>query len=260
MKNLIFKGLTTSFSYLVFAIYLLLVSCLFYYFDWNSLKIIFTERIVYTIKLSIFCALLATLLSLIFAIPAGYALSRLNFWGKNAVDSILELPLIVSPSALGAMILIFFTSPFGKWFQENLSQVIFDIKGVIIAQFITTVGICTRLVKQSFDSIPKRYEDVAKSLGANNHLIFFKILLPNAKMGILYSAVYSFAKSIGEFGATITVAGSMPIKTETLPIAIYMQLSTVAMNETVICILLLLSISLTILMTLKLFKRSIVYA
>jgi molybdate transport system permease protein len=168
--------------------------------------------------------------------------------------------MIVSPSALGAMILIFFSNPIGNWIQNNLIEVVFDINGIVVAQVITTLGLTVRFVKQAFDNVPIRYEQITKSFGSSSFFTFFKITLPNAKRGIFYAGILSFAKSIGEFGATITVAGSMQLKTETLPIGIFMHLSSADLNGAVIMITILITISFFILYFLRIFNRGNSYA
>jgi len=197
----------------------------------------------------------ATLLSVILALPAAFALSRYNFFGKNLIDTLLELPMVVSPAALGAMLLIFFNSPAGKKLQDLGLPVVFAPAGIFLAQFITTLGVATRLIKSCLDEIPDRYEKVARTLGATPLRSFFTITLPLAKWGLLAAAILTWAKALGEFGATITVAGSMSMRTETIPIAIYMRLASADIGGAVILILLLLVIGLGLLYGVRFLAR-----
>ncbi|MFN3467904.1 MAG: ABC transporter permease subunit, partial [Candidatus Brocadiales bacterium] len=121
-------------------------------------------------------------------------------------------------------------------------------------------GIATKLIKVAMDEIPRRYEEVARSLGASPVKAFFTVTLPLAKRGILAGAILTWAKALGEFGATITIAGTMPMKTETLPIAIFMRLATADIQGTVILILILIAISLPILFGVRLIFRKQLYA
>jgi len=243
-----FKKLSILFSFMIFFLYTGLTLSLLYFFKPDLfIKTLFSERTIFSIRLSLLAATLATLLSVFFALPSAYALSRFNFKGKNIIDTILELPMIVSPAALGAMILIFFNNPVGLWIQEKGFQVVFTIYGIIFAQFVTTVGIATRLLKTAIDEIPKRYEDVARSLGASPIKAFYTVTLPLAKRGVFAASILTWAKALGEFGATIMVAGTMVMKTETLPIAIFMRLSTAEIEGAMILILLLISLGLGIL-------------
>lgn len=261
MRTSVFKIFCLGSLIIIFLIYTALFSSIFYYFNMNTfLDTIFSERTLYSTKLSIKCAFLSSLASLILAIPSGYMLSRYNFFGKRVIDTLLEFPLIVSPSALGALILIFFSNPYGLKLQENFVNLVFDVKGIILAQFITTLGLTVRFVKISFDDVPKRYEDVVRSYGISHFKAFLKVVMPNAKVGIFYAWILGFAKSMGEFGATITVAGSMQLKTETLPISIYMRLSGADLNGAVVMILILIIISFFILYIMRIFNRSNSYA
>lgn len=241
-----FKTLLLFSALSIFSIYLILVISLFYYFRaplfW---EVLLSERTLFSLKLSLISATIATLLALLLAIPSAYALSRFDFNGKNLIDTALEIPMIVSPAALGAMILIFFNTPLGVKIQENLVYFVFTAYGVILAQFITVLGISTRLIKTAIDEIPTRYEEVASSLGVSPAKAFFTITLPLCKRGLLASAILTWAKALGEFGATITVAGSMAFKTETLPIAIFMKLASADIEGTVVLILILITIGLS---------------
>ncbi|MFN3605499.1 MAG: ABC transporter permease [Leptonema sp. (in: bacteria)] len=231
------KSITIFFSYLVFAIYFILIVSLFYFLDFSRFpEIILSERTVFSIKISLISSTVSTILALLLALPSSYALSRYNFWGKHIIDLILEFPLIISPVALGATLLIFFNNPIGVWIQNNLIEFVFHLNGIILAQFISILGIAVRFLKTTLDEIPKRYEDVAQSLGVHPLIIFFKITLPLSKNGIIFGAVLIWAKSLGEFGATITIAGSMAMRSETLPIAIFTKLTSADIYGTVILI------------------------
>lgn len=243
-----FKRTSIACAFLTFGLYAVLMGSLFYFFDRGTLfETLFSERTLFSIRLSIFAATVSTLLSMLIAVPSAFALSRYGFPGKRAVDTFLELPMIVSPAALGAMLLIFFNNPLGLWVQDHGIQVVFTSYGIFLAQFITISGVATRLTKAAMDEIPIRYEAVARSLGASPLKAFLTITLPLSKRGIYAAAILSWAKALGEFGATITIAGSMAMKTETLPIAIFMRLSSADIEGTVILILILLSIGLGIL-------------
>jgi molybdate transport system permease protein len=211
-----------------------------------------SKRVLFSIQLSLVAATAATGLALILAVPAAYALSRYRFRGHRAVDAILEFPIIVSPAALGAIILIFFSNPLGTWVQEHTIQFVFAFAGIVLSQFITVLGVAVRFMKSAFDQVPPRYETVARTLGASAARSFFTVTLPLARRGLIAAGVLSWAKAMGEFGATITVAGTMAMRTETLPIGIYMHLSSADIKGTVALILVLLVIGLTALFAAKL--------
>ncbi|GAB4406218.1 MAG: ABC transporter permease subunit [Thermodesulfovibrionales bacterium] len=251
-----FKRLSIFFAVLVFALYAGLILSLFYFYKGSLfVETLLSERTLFSIKISIIAATIATLLAIVLAVPSAYALSRFDFKGRHIIDTILELPMIVSPAALGAMLLIFFNNPIGMWIQDNYTQFVFTAYGIILAQFVTTVGVSTRLIKAAMDEIPHRYEDVARSLGVTPIKAFLTVTLPLCKNGIIAASALTWAKAIGEFGATITIAGSMAMKTETLPIAIFMRLASADIEGTVALILLLTAIGLATLYSVRLLMK-----
>lgn len=238
----------TSYRYVFFvfaisSVYLVLIGTLFWFFDPTKFVQIFTsDRTFYSLKLSIGIATVVALISTLLAIPAAYALSRYKFPGKQFLDNLLELPMIVSPAALGAMILLFFSTKYGSALQDHTTQIVFAIGGIFIAQLITVVGVSVRLIKSVMDEIPVRYEHISRTLGATQWQSFRTVTLPLAKKGILASYIVAWAKAVGEFGATIMVAGAMPLKTETLTTSIFLRLASADIDGAVIFIILLLSI------------------
>jgi len=256
-----FKRISIACSFATFGLYGILVLSLFYFFRGDTLlETLLSERTLFSVRLSVVAATISTLISILIALPSAFALSRYDFPGKTAVDTILELPMIVSPAALGAMLLIFFNNPLGLWIQDHGAQFVFTFYGIVLAQFVTICGVSTRLIKAAMDEIPVRYEAVARTLGASPGKAFLTITLPLSRRGILAAAVLSWAKALGEFGATITIAGSMAMKTETLPIAIFMRLSSAEIEGTVVLILVLVSIGLSILYVVRFLSRGASYA
>jgi molybdate transport system permease protein len=243
-------------SILIFVLYAGLILSLFYFFKGPLfLETLLSERTLFSLRLSLIMATSATAISVFFAVPSAYALSRYRFVGRQIIDTILELPMIVSPVALGALVLIFFNTPVGGFLQQKGIQVVFTVYGILLAQFITTVGVATRLIKAAMDEIPARYEEAAKTLGASPVKAFFTVTLPLSKQGILASSILTWAKALGEFGATITVAGSMALKTETLPVAIFMRLASADIEGTAVLVLILLGIGLGVLYGVRMFTR-----
>lgn len=254
------KNTFSILAYLQLFVYMALISGLFHFIDINILlETIKNERIIYSLKLSLTTATIVTFISMFLSIPSAYVLSRYEIPFKNLIDAFLELPLIVSPAALGAMILIFFNTPTGDFLKNHGFDVTFTIIGIIVAQFVSTVGISTRLLKTIFDEIPKRLEDVAKTLGATPYKTFKTITIPIASKGILSTAILIWAKALGEFGATITVAGSMSMKTETLPIAIFMSLARADIKESVVLIIIILTIGIFATLCIKVLSKKQIY-
>lgn len=246
------KKISISFSFFTFIFYLTLIFSLLSFISKDRFfNILFSERTLFSIKLSITAASLAVILSFLIALPAAYALSRYEFPGKRYIDLILELPMIVSPAALGAILLFFFNTHMGTWIQEHFQQFIFTFYGIILAQFTTILGITIRMIKSGFDDVSPRYENAARTLGANSIQAFFTVSLPLCSKSILSAVILAWAKAVGEFGATITIAGTMAMRTETLPVAIYMRLSVADIDGAVVLITILLAIGLLVLFTVR---------
>ena len=239
---------TSAFAIFILLLYLSLIISSFWHFDFNHFTASLTsERTLYSIKLSVITASISAVLAMIIAIPAGYALSRYKFFGSRFIDTILELPLIISPAALGALLLIFFSNSAGRWFQDNVAQIVFTFRGIVIAQFVTVLGIATRMVKSTIDEMPQRYEDVARTLGASPVVALLTITLPMSKQGLFAAFVMTWAKAFGEFGATFTIAGTMPMKTETIPVSVFMKLSGADIDGSIVMIMILLATGISLL-------------
>ncbi|HOT27960.1 MAG TPA: ABC transporter permease [Candidatus Ozemobacteraceae bacterium] len=246
------KKLTIGIAFGIFALYLVLVLSLFAFIDPLRLaRALASERVWFSMMLSLKAAVIATLLSMVLAVPSAYALSRYDFAGKRTVDLLLELPLVVTPIALGAMVLIFFQTRVGEFAQTHGVTFVFEFPGIILAQFLTTVGIAVRTMKNTFDAISPRYEMVACTLGATPLRAFLTVTLPMAKTGILAATILTFSKCIGEFGATIMLVGAMPMKTETLPISIFMRVGSADIEGMALMILILVSLGFSVLFVLR---------
>ena len=224
----------------LFIFYLGLLLSLFFFFGAREFwKILIHPSTLFSIRLSLFAATLATLFAVAIGLPAAYALSRFEFPGKRLLDTFLEIPMIISPIALGATLLVFFNTPPGTILQEKGIYFVFEVPGIILAQFATIAGLATRLMKTSLDEISPRYESVARSLGLSPWKAFYRVTLPLSLKGLIASVILSWAKAVGEFGATVTLAGAMPGKTETLPVAIFMALGSANVNKAIVLILIL---------------------
>jgi len=215
------------------------------------LKTLVSSEILFAIRLSLVTATAATTLSILVAIPAAHALSQLEFPGKYIVDTILDLPVVISPIALGAGLLVFFNTPLGVAIEGSLIEFVFQPAGIVLAQFTIVSALALRLMKATFDSIDPRYESVARTLGCNKVQAFFRVTLPLARNGLVAAIILTWARALGEFGATVTLAGAVGMKTETLPIAIYLSLSTADVNKAVTTIFVLIGISFIVLLGLR---------
>jgi molybdate transport system permease protein len=256
-----FPRAATAAALLVALFYLGLLASLFHFLHPGTLlPSLAAPRTLFAVGLSLGAATVATMLALPVAVPAAYALSRLDFPGKLLAEALLEFPLIVSPAALGALLLMFFNQPFGEWIQAHTVQFVFTFWGVVLAQFATILGMAVRFIKAAMDEVPERYEHIARSLGASPFQAFWHTTFPLARRGILAGSLLAWAKALGEFGATITLAGTMAMRTETLPVAIYMRLASANLEGAATLILLLVGIGLLTLFLIRHLARGAVRA
>jgi len=244
----------------IFIFYLGLILSLFYFVGgkgfWEALS---HPNTLFSIRLSLIAATLATFLAVLIGLPSAYALSRFKFLGKGILDTFLEIPMIISPVALGAAFLVFFNTPLGELIQTKGIFFVFEVPGIILAQFATIAGLTTRLMKASLDEISPRYEAVARSLGSSPWQTFYRVTLPLSFRGLLASVILSWAKAFGEFGATVTLAGAMPGKTETMPIAIFTSLASANIDKAIVLILILVAFGLLVLYSVRLTGKRVRY-
>ncbi len=213
----------------------------------SSVKAPHASEVFFALKLSLLTATAASLLAVLVSLPVAYLLSRYQFFGKDLLDTLLDLPIVLSPIALGAMLLIFFNTPLGQHIEQRFGPFVFDVKGIILAQFVVVVGLSIRLLKTSFEGVNVEYENLARTLGYNKVQVFFNVVLPMAARGLLASFLLVWARAIGEFGATVTLAGATTMKTETIPVAIYLSFESADISSALVFIIILISVSLAIL-------------
>ena len=176
------------------------------------------------ILLSLKVALWSVVASLPLAIAAAYLLARHDFPGKSVLDAVLHLPLVLPPVVIGYFLLILFgrQGPLGAWLESWFGVVIaFRWTGAALACAVMGFPLMVRAIRLSMEAIDPRLEAAATTLGAGNIGVFITITLPLALPGILTGILLSFARGLGEFGATITFVSNIPGETETLPLAIY---------------------------------------
>lgn len=169
----------------------------------------------------------AALVSVILILPPGLALAwllaRKNWRGKTLVETLVALPLVIPPVATGLILLYLFgkRGPIGKSLAQLGIDVVFTWKAVVIALSVMSFPLLVRSARAAFETVNIRFEDVARTLGASPLRVFFRISLPLAKRGILAGIILSFARALGEFGATIMIAGNIPGRTSTMALEIF---------------------------------------
>lgn len=184
----------------------------------------FGEQELAAIMLSLKVAVWATLLSLPLAVWIAFLLARRNFWGREILNALVHLPLILPPVVTGYLLLMLFgrTGLVGQFLNETFGIMLaFRWTGAVLAAAIMAFPLVVRAVRLSLEQIDPELEHAALTLGAHPIRVFFTITLPMALPGILVGAILGFAKALGEFGATITFVGNIPNQTQTIPSAIY---------------------------------------
>ena len=186
------------------------------------------------LSLSIKIALWSVAAVLMPGIGLGWLLARRQFRGKVFLEAIVHIPLVLPPVVTGYVLLLGFgrNGWIGKWLDAWLGvQIAFTWKGAVIASAVMSLPLMVRAVRLSMSLIESRLEQAASTLGAGPLRVFFTVTLPLAAPGILTGAMLSFARSLGEFGATITFVGNIQGETRTLPLALYTYTQTPGADE-----------------------------
>jgi molybdate transport system permease protein len=172
---------------------------------------------------SVAVGLASTIVILPFGIVLAWLFARKEWPLKSAVETVVLLPLVMPPVSTGLILLKIFgrRGPIGRWLYDRGVEVVFNWKGVLIAMAVMSFPLLVRSVRTSFSEVNPRLEQIAATLGASGLRIFFVITIPLAYKGIVAGALLAFARALGEFGATILLAGNIPGRTQTLSLAIF---------------------------------------
>ena len=173
--------------------------------------------------LSLKVAGLATLLNLVLGVAAAYGLSRWRSPLRDFIDSVLTLPLVLPPTVLGYYLLVLFgrRGTFGAWLESLGIQLVFTWQGAVLASTVVAFPLVLKAARAAFESVDQQLENAARVLGVSEAGVFFRVSLPLATRGITAGVLLAFARALGEFGATLMVAGNLPGRTQTLSVAIY---------------------------------------
>jgi len=185
------------------------------------------------VGLTVRTAGLATLLILPAGLLLAWLLARTSWRGKSLVETLVALPLVMPPVATGLILLkvVGRRGPIGSFLHETFGfDVVFTWRAVVLAMAVMAFPLLVRSARIAFEGVPHRLEQIARTLGARERRVFFTITLPLAARGILGGTLLAFARALGEFGATILVAGNIPGRTSTLSLAIY-QLVQLGQDE-----------------------------
>ncbi len=182
------------------------------------------EAIGLSIKVAVYCSVI----SLPLALFVGYQMARREFWGKSIIESIIHLPLVMPPVTTGYLLLLLLGSKslIGGWLREAFGiKLAFSFEAAVIASVFVSFPLIVRSVRTAMEMVDTGLEEASRILGAGKLRTFFSVTVPLAMPGIISGTILAFARSLGEFGATITFAGNIEGVTQTLPLAIfsYMQ-------------------------------------
>ena len=177
-----------------------------------------------TLALTLKVAAWATGINLVLGVTVGWLLARRQFFGRELLDAVLTLPLVLPPTVMGYYLLVVIGRRgwLGEWLQERFGiNLIFTWQGAVIAATLVAFPLILRSARTAFEAVDPQLEQAARVLGLNEWAVFFRVTVPMAWPGILAGTLLVFARSLGEFGATLMVAGSIPGRTQTLSIAVY---------------------------------------
>lgn len=176
------------------------------------------------LALSLQVAAWSTAINLVLGIAAGLLLARMRFPGRELLDALLTLPMVLPPTVLGYYLLVLIGKHgwLGAWLHEAFGlQLIFTLPGAVIAASIVAFPLVLKSARAAFEGVDPVLEQAARVLGLAPWAVFLRVTLPMAWRGILAGLLLAFARAMGEFGATLMVAGSIPGRTQTLSVAIY---------------------------------------
>lgn len=176
-----------------------------------------------TAAFTVLMGLLSTLVALPLATGVAWLLARRQFQGKPVVETLVTLPLVLPPVATGYLLLqmLGVSAPVGRLFDGMGLEVVFTWKAVVLAMVVMSLPLLVLTLRTGFEQIDRRYEQVAATLGASPWRVWLTVTLPLARRSVVVASLLGFARALGEFGATIVVAGGIPGQTQTLAVAMF---------------------------------------
>lgn len=195
--------------------------------------------------ISLKTAFLATIITSIIGIFISYKMANYKGRGRGLIDGVFTLPLILTPTVIGFFLLLICGKNgfVGKIFMSFNKNIIFSWSATVIAATVVAFPMMYRTCRSAFEQIDKNMISAARTLGLSETKIFFKIAIPLAWPGIIGGLVLSFARALGEFGATLMIAGNIPGKTQTMPVAIFFAVEGGDMNKAMLWVLIIVAIS-----------------
>ncbi|WP_213776261.1 molybdate ABC transporter permease subunit [Caballeronia sp. dw_276] len=165
----------------------------------------------------------ATAIDVVLGVAVAFGLSRWRSSARELVDSLLTLPLVMPPTVLGYYLLVLLgrRGVIGAWLDKFDIQLVFTWQGAVIASAVVAFPLVLKSARTAFEAVDPQFERAARTLGVTETAVFFRVTLPLAARGILAGALLAFARALGEFGATLMIAGNLPGRTQTLSVAVY---------------------------------------
>jgi len=218
----------------------------------TALSDLTTPEALTALRLSLVVSLAATAMALVLGVPLAWVYARVPFPGRDVARALTTLPMILPPVVGGVALLFAFgrRGLFGPALEAVGIRVPFTTFGAILAATFVAMPFLVLTVEAGLRSMDRRYEDAARTLGAGRWLVFRRVTLPLIAPSVFAGAVLSWARALGEFGATITFAGNLPGTTQTLPLAVYIALET-RPEVAIMLSLVLLAVALAILVVMR---------
>ncbi|MCC3865400.1 molybdate ABC transporter permease subunit [Terrisporobacter petrolearius] len=203
--------------------------------------------------ISIRTSLLATFITFFIGIGSAYLVANYQGKWKGLIDSLFTLPLVLPPTVLGFFLLLLFgkNGPMGRLLALMDKSIIFTWSATVIAATVVAFPMMYRSARSAFEQIDINLISAAKTLGLSNWKIFYKIAIPLAWPGIIGGLVLSFARALGEFGATLMIAGNIPGKTQTMPLAIFFEVQAMDYKGAMLWVMTIVAISVVMILILN---------
>ncbi len=225
---------------------------LFYTTPGHLIQSLLTPEIRFAVYLTLGTTVASAVLSTFIAIPLGYLLSRASFPGKRAVDALLDIPIVLPPIVVGLSLIILLRTAPGQWFQEHVVDVLFQWPSVILAQTSVAAAFAVRAMKITYDQMSPRSEQVAMTLGCSRFQAFARVVLPEARRGIVAAFAIAWARSLGEFGPVLIISGATRNRTEVLSTTVWLELNVGRLEAAVAVSLFMVLIAFAVLIVIRL--------
>lgn len=216
-----------------------------------------TEAFLSPLWISFKTVMVATVITFFLGITAARWMTRYSGRGKNLIDGIFILPLVLPPTVVGLGLLLLFGKhgPFGQFLSFFNATLVFSWPATVISAAVMAFPLMYMTSRGAFEQVDVNIENAARTLGASEWRVFWLVTMPLAWPGVVAATILALSRSLGEFGATLMFAGSIPGKTATIPIAIYMSIESGNMNQALILVGIVLVIAFAILAAIAYWKR-----